>query len=224
MFFNIPTQNTYNDIYQQRITDYGTVYREKYLSRASNLILKAIGDNVVVSGLLLSASYVGTNVTLAFSPGSVVHDSTLISIDTTTTLTADVAAVSDTLAGSYLAVFTDFQYIEAPDSNSQTALRLSVYHVNASGVPTAFSGSPSFTATRNQLLVSKIRFVKAGGVVTELSEVPWTLTNESAPSLVVSGTTYYMRGYSPAVMNSYDYLKKLYDQFLDEFHFHDMIS
>jgi len=167
--FAYPTQNRYNDVYQQRLTNYGTAYRQKYLSRASNDILKMFGDNMVVSGLLVTPTWLGSIITLTLTSGVLIHDSTAVEI-TAPTLTCDVVGKADTTSGgAYLGIFSGFQYIESPDVDSQTSMSLSVYHISAAGVPTAFSGSPAFSATKNKVLISKIKFTLSGAAVIALS-------------------------------------------------------
>lgn len=224
MQFAYPTQNRYNDVYQQRLTNYGTAYRQKYLSRASNDILKMFGDNVVINGLVVTPTWLGSVITLTLTSGVLIHDSTAVEI-TAPTLTCDVVGKADTTSGgAYLGIFSGFQYIESPDVDSQTSMSLSVYHVSAAGVPTAFSGSPAFSTTKNKVLISKLKFTLSGAAVTACSEVPSVLAAEQPPSLLVSGVTYYMRGQNTTNINSYTYLRTLYHMFLNEFTFHDMNS
>lgn|GEM_PF-1434261 len=226
MQFAYPTQNRYNDAYQQRGTNYGSIYNSKYLSRASNDILKMFGDNVAVNGLLVTPTFLGSVITLTFTAGIVIHDSTVINLSAANTLTCDVAALGDTpVAGCHLAVFTSFQYIETPDLDAQTALTMSVYHVNSGGtVVTAFSGSPAFDATKNKIMVTALTFTKSGANVVACEELPSVLTANRVPYLVLSGTNYYMRGEDISNVNSWDHLNSLYTRFLSEFTFHDMIS
>lgn len=223
--FYRPTQYIYNSNNAQKNEEYNTVYRQKYLSRASNRVLEAIGENVVVNGVeLISATAVGFDITLVFSSGIIITDSTLIELTDSTTITANVSAVRDTTDGCYLGVFTDFEYIETPDADSQTELALSLYHVD-SGTPTAFSGSPAFDSDSNKLLLSKIEFVKSGAGVDSISEVSHVLTAGNSPSLLVSGTTFYMRGFADTsiCMSNLEFFKKFYAiSNLLQFIFHDM--
>lgn len=225
MQFVYPTQNIYNDPYQQRRTNYGTIYPSKYLSKASNDILRAFSNNIVIKGLTVTPSFIGSNITLQFTPGIVVHDSTLINLTSTITITCDVSSVGDTpTSNSYLAVFTNFKYIETPDSNSQTPLSMTVYHINSSRIATPFSGSPAFSSIKNTLMVTFLSFTKQipTGEVIACNEVPTTLTNRQPTPLTVNGTVYYPRGFSRAGLNSWDFFDTMYNGgFLNEFAFHD---
>lgn len=225
MQFAYPTQNRFNDAYQQRGTNYGSIYNSKYLSRASNDILKMFGDNIAVNGLLVTPTFLGSVITLTFTAGIVIHDSTVINLSLTNTLTCDVAALGDTPgADCHLAVFTSFQYIETPDLDAQTALTMSVYHVNTGGgIVTAFSGSPAFDATKNKIMVSALTFTKSGANVIACAELPSVLVANRVPYLTVLGTNYYMRGADISNINSWNYLEFLYSRFLSEFSFHDNI-
>ena len=223
MQFAYPTQNRYNDSYQQRVTTYGSAYNKKYLSKASNDILKMFGDNVVIKGLAVTPTFLGSTINLIFTPGLVIHDSTVVQLTASSTLTCDVAAMTDSNAGSHLAVFTDFQYLETPDADSQTALKLSVYHVNASGIPSVFSGSPAFSAARNKVMVTSLDFIKSGSNVISCSETPAVLSGDNPPYLLVSGTNYYMRGSVNSNINFWDIYQALVGSFLAEFAFHDSV-
>jgi len=220
--FAYPSQNRYNDPYQQRNSSPGTTYKQKYLSRASNDITKMIGDNLLLKGLDVTPTFASSTINLAFTPGILIHDSTLIQITTTSTLTCDVAALGDTpVTGSHLGVFTDFQYVESPDVDLQTPLALSVYYVNSSGTPTAFSGSPTFSATRNKLLIAALDFTKSGSNVIACSEMATVLTADQPPYLTVSGVNYYVRGPVSTNVNFWDIYSTLIHSFLSEFLFQD---
>lgn len=220
--FYYPSQNRYNDPYQQRVATLGSAFREKYLSKASNDITKMFGDNILVSGLDVTPSFLGSVITLNFTPGILIHDSTAIAITGTSTLDCNVSALADTTSnGAHLGVFTDFQYCEPADPITQTPLKLTVYHVSAAGVPTAFAGSPAFSATRNKLLVAIIDFTKSGVNVTACSEHPTVLVADQAPYLTVSGVNYYLRGMTSTNINFYEIYNDLIGAFLAEFLFQD---
>ena len=217
--FVYPSQNRYNDPYQQRITTLSSSHREKYLSRVSNNITKMFGDNILISGLDVTPTFLGSVITLQFTPGILIHDSTAIAITSTSTLNCNVSA----LAGSpnCLGVFTDFQYVESGDPVVQTPLKLSVYYISSAGVPTAFAGSPAFSATRNKLLVAIIDFTKSGSNVASCYERPTVLTADQAPYLTVSGVNYYLRGMVSSNINFSDIYNLLINAFLAEFLFQD---
>jgi hypothetical protein len=220
--FYYPSQNRYNDPYQQRVTTLGSLFREKYLSRASNDITKMFGDNILISGLDVTPSFLGSVITLQFTPGILIHDSTAIAITATSTLDCNVSALADTPVGNaHLGVFTDFQYFESGDPVTQTPLKLTVYHVNSTGTPTAFAGSPAFSANRNKLLIAIINFTKSGANVAACSEAPVVLVADQAPYLTVSGVNYYLRGMTSSNINFYEIYNDLVGAFLAEFLFQD---
>jgi len=220
--FYYPSQNRYNDPYQQRVTTLESLFREKYLSRVSNNITKMFGDNILVSGLDVTPSFLGSVITLNFTPGILIHDSTAIAITDTSTLDCNVSALADTPVGNaHLGVFTDFQYCEPADPITQTPLKLTVYHIDSSGTPTAFAGSPVFSATRNKLLVEIIDFTKSGVNVIACSKHPAVLVLGQVPYLTVSGVNYYLRGITSSNINFYEIYNDLIGEFLAEFLFHD---
>jgi len=130
-------------------------------------------------------------------------------------------SLPDTNDGACLAVFTDYQYIEPGDPEVQTPLKLSVYHVNAVGTPTAFTGSPNFSATRNKILVAIIDFTKTGVLVTSCIERTMILAGNEPPFLTVSGTNYYLKGVVSSNINFYEIYNDVIMAFLGEFLFQD---
>ncbi|MFA7202979.1 MAG: hypothetical protein WC188_04650 [Candidatus Caldatribacteriota bacterium] len=222
--FYYPTQYHYNDPLYQKRTEYNTIYREKYLSKAFNDILKMFGDNIIMKGLEVTPSYGGSIINLVISSGYVIHDSTFIQLINSSTLSCDVLAVDDTpTTNAHLAIFTDFQYVESPDVDTQTELKLSVYHVSSLGVVTAFSGSPAFSTLRNKILVSILEFTKVGAFVTACNETLTDLAGGDAQTLLVNGTNYYLRGFSKSNINCYNIVDTQFNIFLSEFLFHDKI-
>jgi hypothetical protein len=103
-------------------------------------------------------------------------------------------------AGAHLAIFTDFKYIESPDVDSITDLNVTVYYVDALGVPSSFFGVPIFSLDRNKILVTTVDFTKSGSNVISCTEN--TDTQE------ISGTNFCYRGTCAANLNYlevYDY-------------------
>ena len=218
-----PTQNRYNDPYHQRVTNYGSIYNQKYLSRASNEIIKAFGNNMIIKGLQVTPTFLNSIATLDFTPGLLIHDLTLIEITAITTLNCNISALGDTpTTGSHLVVFTDFQYVETPDLDSQNQLKLSVYHVNGAGtVVTAFAGSPAFSATRNKVIVSILNFTKSGVNIVSCTESTPVIVDGKLSPISILGVNYYLKGLDSENINSWDILSMFYNNFLNEFMFHD---
>lgn len=301
--FAFPTQYRYNDPYHQRITDYGSTLKPKYISRMSNDITKMFGDNILLKGLAATPTFLGSTISIALTAGILIHDSTLIQTTTTNTIDCDVSGVGYTdtpTTGSRLAVFTNFQYIEPPGAvsggtgtfassdsvvcsnstvynaiptgskiynstndtsayaveviaktitggptytlqlasayagttgagktisgelNTQTEMKLSVYHVTSAGVPTAFGADPAFDATKNKLLLTILDFTKSGANVTAVLETPVSLSMVGpVPYITVSGTTYYKGGFTESNVSMWDFIQTLYANFIHEFIFHD---
>lgn len=220
--FYYPSQNRYTDPHQQYVTPSGSIYQEKNLSRTSNDIIKMIGDNIVVYGLNCTPAFVGSTISISISPGLVIHDSTAIALTTSNTLTCTVTSgLADTNSGAHLAIFTDFKYFETADPEIQTPLKLSLYHVNAAGVVTPFSGSPAFSTTNNKILVSSFDFTLSGATVLTCEETKTVMTNQEANYLLVAGVNYHVRGVSKANINSFDFLNSQISDFFARFIFHD---
>lgn len=155
-----PNHKRYSDPQFQLVEDYGTIYKQKYLSRVSNRRLQAIGDNFVLIGLEgYWVSYSGSVISVIISSGTLIHDSTLITVSEEVTLTLDVATYADTTSGCHLGVFTDFQYIEDPDLDAQTELKLKIYHISSDGMTIQPAG---FDADRCLILLAGVNFYKSG--------------------------------------------------------------
>ena len=182
-----PTQYRYNDPYQQRIFDYGTVDSRVYLSRATNMLLKAFGNNIVLSGLNVSSvsGVGGSTATVVISAGYAVQDSTLLEILSGSTLTLNVSTLADTTTGGcHLGVFLDYSYL---DSVVENPVIVRLYHISADGMTITPSG---FNPDRCQTLIAAVNFTKSGSNITAISEY----TEET---LSVNGTTMYIKGYNP---------------------------
>jgi hypothetical protein len=202
----IPSQNKYFDPYQQRINSgtsgtsglspINTAYPQKYLSRVSNQqLLKAIGSSIVMRGIEPTCDYVGPTARVTLSAGALIHDYTFIELSTTNLLDFNVSAYGDTpVSGSHLCVFSNFQYIESPDTDAQTELKLTLYHVDSTGL--VVSGSPAFDAARNMLLIAIIDFTKSGSNIISISE-------STAVSISIMGTIYYPGGSNNANMTTF---------------------
>ena len=116
--FATPTQQTkINDPYTQQLFPFNSTDGNVYLSRQTNFLLQAVGNDVVVSGLEVQSITVTdqTTVEITVGPGLIIQDSTLITIPSSTTVTLDTS-VYDSCFGK-LVLYTDFQYIESVGLN-----------------------------------------------------------------------------------------------------------
>lgn len=186
-----PSQVRYNDPYQNTIFDYNTPDSKVYLSRESNSILKAIGNNLVLNGLTLTPTFSGSTVYVNVGKGFAIHDLTLLELTSNiNSVDINVATLADTpIGGCHLAVFTSYQYIQTVEPN---LMYLKIFHINSSGIIDAPDGM--FNAVSDLILLGVINFTKSGTNVINSS-----LANIG--SMSINGITYYNRGYDPNNMN-----------------------
>lgn len=223
-----PSQNRFNDPHEMRIKDLGTQHKQKYLSREANNIIKAFADNIVLNGLEVTPTYVGTVINIALTSGILIHDSTLIALPEDCLLNCDVTGLTDTTTGSHIAIFSEFQYIETPDEDNQTPLKISLYHVNGDGsIVTPFPGCPDFNPDKHKILISALNFTRVGTNITSCSVKSDIAENEYSPKILVNGTYYYIRGWSINNFHFWDIYYYLHvigynlERSMNEFLWHD---
>jgi hypothetical protein len=148
------------------------------------MLLKSLGNNVVLNGLDLTLSGVGTSiVTCSVGRGYAIQGSTLLQIDDSSTLTINVASLADTTTGgARLGVFIDYEYLETVESNPAI---LRIYHISSDGMTITPSG---FNPAKCLTLIGAINFTKSGSTITALSEY-------TGETLSVFGSTMYRKGY-----------------------------
>jgi len=178
----IPTQKRYNDPYQQRVLQFETQDPRVYLSRVSNYLLKAIGNDVVISGLdvaSLSTSDLTTlNVTL--NPGSMIQDSTLIEVSTPITLSIDTLGF-DSCSG-YIIIYTSYKYLESIEANQ---LQFKMSYITNDGLLLSPITDP-WDYSRDRLYLNIYSFSTSPSL---------TIREMVSPNyFYISGRKYYRRG------------------------------
>jgi 6-phosphogluconolactonase (cycloisomerase 2 family) len=189
-----PEQLRYNDPYQQRLYQYGTTDSRIYLSRASNLILNAIGNDIVLKGLEASGSITGNDsfVTTDYLKGYAIQDSTLLEILEGGQVNIDLTSLIDSEENGMLGVFLDYEYLEAIEPNSAS---VRIFHVNQTN-PTNMAITPSnnWDTNRDRILLAAFYFLKDSVTQNVIYLRPLS-------SLNVNGKTYWVRGYDPTSEN-----------------------
>jgi len=149
----IPNQVRYNDPYQQRLLQFNTQDSKVYLSRSTNYLLKAIGDDVVLNGLSLTVNPTIDleTISLTISPGLLIQDTTLISILDSTTLTFNVRPYDQN--NGYIIVYTEYQYLNIISENP---LSLKIAYISADGTSISTSWDPN----KNRILLYRFSFTK----------------------------------------------------------------
>ncbi len=209
-----PIQERYIDPYMQRIFDYDTTDSRVFISRVTNLLLKSVGNNIVLFGL----EPINLRPTISDPPSSIIsvditsglaiQDYVLcdnlsgVGIEPNITLTMDVAGLDDTtVGGAYLGIWINYQFLESMESNP---FILKMYHVNSDGSGVNPAG---FDPLKNCTLVAILGFTKIGGVVTDVWSLPAVVDYQHWPTLLVGSTTYYLRGWENSNLNTNEIIR-----------------
>lgn len=180
-----PTQTRVNDPYQQTIFQFNTADSKLYLSRESNKLLNVVGNDVVLTGMVMSAPSIVAPSTIrtSIAVGYAISDYTLIQFTNANAVDIDVSALTDTTVdGSHLGVFLNYQYLDTIESNLAA---IDIFHIQSDGTVTNPLGR--FSANACRILLGAIDFTKSGTAVSATSAY-----NQS--TLNVSGTTMTVRG------------------------------
>jgi hypothetical protein len=176
-----PQQTQFNTATNQRILHQNSIDSKVYLSRTSNYLLKAIGDDLVLSGfdLTINSTIDLDTISITISPGLLIQDTTLINITEATTLTLNIKSYDHT--NGYIIVYTDYQFLNSTVTND---LNFKIAYITASGdsiYPTATIWDPN----RNRIVLYRFSFVK-------LPEA--TLTQILEPNFEIFNNNYYLFG------------------------------
>jgi len=176
-----PNQYQFNTAYNQRILHQNIQDSKVYLSRTSNYLLKAIGDDVVLSGLDLQINDnidVDT-ISITILPGLLIQDTTLIDVRESITLTLNLRPYDQ--SSGYIIVYTSYQY---QNSTLENNLQLKMSYITTQGIgiqPSTDIWDPNY----NRILLYRFSF-------TKLPQAALTLIEE--PNFTIYNTPYYLKG------------------------------
>lgn len=199
-----PVQERYIDPYMQRIYDFNTVDAKVYLSRATNMLLKSIGDDIVLDGFDIKNPTISSDtiISVDVDPGLAIQDYTLcenlagVGSVPKVTLSIDVAGLDDTtVGGAHIGVWISYQFLHTIIQNDFV---LKMYHVPSSG----FGMTPSgFSAPRCATLIGILCFTKdpVTGFVTDVWILPELIAGvpdyKNWPSLLAESVLFYLKGW-----------------------------
>lgn len=153
----VPYQFQYNTPNQQKLLKHNITDSKVYLSRASNNLLKAIGNDVVLSGFIIDYENIQYNnyiLSIPISSGLVIQDSTLIHIQDDFTLSINTQPLDPN--NGYLIIHTQYQYL---NSNEENHLKIKISYISHNGqsiVPSSHVWDPN----RNRILLYRFQFEK----------------------------------------------------------------
>jgi len=176
-----PNQYQFNTAYNQRILHQNTQDSKVYLSRTSNYLLKAIGDDLVLSGLDLQIddNIDVDTISITILPGLLIQDTTLIELTDPTTLTLNLRPYDQ--SSGYIIVYTSYQY---QNSTLENNLQLKMSYITTNGTniqPSTDIWDPNY----NRILLYRFSF-------TKLPQATLTLIEE--PNFTIYNTPYYLKG------------------------------
>ena len=178
-----PTQVRYNDPYKQTIFEFSD--GKMYISKDSNKLFNVLGTDIVINGMQMSSpTRVGLDtIRTVIAAGWAIQDETLIQLTAVSIVDIDCSSLIDTTTGgAHLAVFLNYEHIHTAEANLAA---VDLFHVESTGVVNDPFGR--FDSKSCRILLGIIDFTKSGTTVTAYS-------TSTLQSLLVSGTTYYLRG------------------------------
>jgi len=203
-----PTQTRYNTPYDQTLFDFDTIDSKVYLSRETNKILNIVGNDIVIKEMnmtdpvIIGASTVRTSIGI----GSAIQDETLLKFSSVSIVDIDCASLDDTtVSGCHLGVFLNYQYLQTMETNTA---KVEIYHIQADGTVTNPLGTYNIDTCR--ILLGVINFTKSGANVTAVSRY-------ELPTLLVSGSTIYIRGKNPDNINLPNMFEIAFREYYDYF-------
>lgn len=176
-------QIKFNDPYTQQLFPFNSTDGNVYLSRASNYLLNSVGNDVIISGFHLTNVTIvdSTTLELTLGPGLLIQDCTLVQIDSSTTLSLDLATF-DSCFGK-IVLYTDFQYIESIEANP---LSFKLSYVTNDGLLTVPINDP-WVWTRNRIYLNLFSFLITKNVAS-IKEITY-------PNFFyIGGKKYWRRG------------------------------
>lgn len=177
-----PSQIKYNDPYSQKLLQFESTDPKIYLSRTSNYILKAVGNDVILSGLeVTNISINSTTVSITLSPGTLIQDSTYIEIKEEITLSLDIDTY-DSCYG-YLILYTDYQYIESISPTNTIKLKFS--YITNDGLLLVPIEDP-WNYYKNRVYIGLFKFNKYPSLTVKEIKVP--------NYFYIDGRLYWRRG------------------------------
>ena len=176
-------QQRINDPYQQRLFDFNTTDSKLYLSRASNQLLKFLGNNIVLNGFTYSNLLNTTNtISLDVAPGLAIIDQTLIEVSDTVSLDIDATPYD---SSGHLVLYLSYQWLQTVTENP---LRIKLAFVSSDGSSVLPDG---WTPSRDNIIIGIFEFTKdASNNITSISEI-----STSPKQLLINGQTYSNFGY-----------------------------
>lgn len=176
-----PTQIKYADPSDQQVYQYSSPDSNIYVSRVINSLLLAIGDNLVLDGLDLSALlFTNTEISFTVGTGYIICDRTLINTTADADLTYPNAhLLSD--SGKFI-LHANYKYLTALISPQNLDFRVS--HVSSDGNII----TPDGWVASDRIVLAIFDFTVSGGVIT-------SFTQSTDYRILINGTYYYVGGY-----------------------------
>lgn len=173
MQYYIPLQKQFNSPQTQNILHQNSQDSKVYLSRSSNYILNAIGNDLVLKDISVKQILIDQNiVTIIINPGLLIQDTTLIRLEEESELSLNLNPYSD--VDGYLIIYTDYVYLESLSENNLT-LKLSYITTDGENIyPQSI-----FDPNRNRILLHRFTFTKLPQLsVTQIFEPNFTIFNK----------------------------------------------
>lgn len=194
--YSIPLQQQYNTPNQQRILHQNTIDSKVYLSRTSNNILKAIGNDLVLNNLTIKDIIYPNidEVKIVLNKGLLIQDLTLIQVDEEIELSINVRPFDNN--NGYLIIYTDYQYI---NSTSENNLKFKLSYITADGNNII---NDTWDPNRYRILLYRFSFRKLPTIkITQIFE----------PEFEIFNKIYYLQG----INNYTNFSERIEDHAID---------
>lgn len=194
-------QKRFIDPYQQKVFKFDSVDSRYFLSRVNNSLTKAVGDDIILTGLkvtniTVSGAY-NTIINATISPGYAIIDSTLVYIPQENIISFDTQNYSDT---GKVVISLNYKYIETLTDNpvkiNSSYITLDGHIVNNNGGWTE----------RDRIIIDVIEFAKDGNN----NIIDTNLMYDRVLTIIDSNTgaskTYTKKGWDSSNFNMNDFM------------------
>lgn len=194
-------QETLINPYSNKLFDFDTHSSKVYVSRSVNNLLKSIGDDCILDGLISNATYNSSTdeITIHITPGKAIVDSTLVEISSSTQdnqLSIDVTSLDQT---GCLIVALSYKFLNTIYANNS---KFKLFYLASNSIDTV---PVDFQTDYDRLVLAKFIFDKTSKTVTKIASELNTPATQ-----VIRGKSYQVYPRSKLLLNSFDEIKNLF--------------
>jgi len=197
-----PQQKQYNTPYNQKILHQNIIDSKVYLSRTSNYLLNAIGNDLVLQGLEIDDIQILNNQTIqiTLNIGLLIQDSTLIQLETKSILDINVRPYDQN--NGYIIIYTEYQYLNIVQENN---LNLKIAYITTDGEHIN-SDTQVWNPNTNRILLYRFSFRKTPTLsATNLTDTNFNIFNKLYYNFGTNNFTNFAERLTDHAVNGPDY-------------------